>query len=791
MACLVLMGPLYIQGDTVAREPGTVRDDPAVGAPSIETPAASPGGDEIPITRWVSPDGRRPTSFAEWQARQPALTRLLLSQRYRSARKPLVSDQLVHVLVNPSIYDGIASSLAQWASDAEDAGWSVGIFSASFPDPPSLRSYLAGAASLGGCLLIGDFPVPWYELDAPEHEEFPVDLYYMDLDGLWMDGDLDGLYDAHLGNVAPEIWVGRLTAGNLELGGADEVTLLNNYFAKNHGYRTGDLLLPSRALMYVDDDWEPWAEYWGLNLALAYGDTTVISEPETTTAWDYGGRLEDNYEWIQVCAHSWPLGHGFVYNGGQNWSWLYNYELYDIDPHAFFYNLFACSAARYVETDYIGGWYVFVDTYGLAAVGSTKTGSMLGFEEFYGPLGQEASLGQAFRIWFEEVGIYDQYWHYGMTLLGDPTLTTARWPRLAVSPTWYDETVEWGETTTRTLTIINSGLATLEFEIDEVPPTGVPWLSEMPPTGTVPANSMASVAITFAASQVAEPGVYQAGLQITSNDPLLPTTTLPLTMTVNPPVLVLTKGDGPDPVEAGGRLTYTLVLENLSPGAVTAVAITDTIPAATAFAWAGGDGHLVDGQVLWTDQTVDGGGSLTATFAVTTSAPLTDGTVISNTHYGVTCAQGVRVQGEPVTTTVRSSPLLTITKSGSPDPVGVGALLTYTLVLRNSGNAHATGVTITDTIPEYTTFARADGGGILADGQVRWSGMALNASHSLTVTLAVTVGAPLAGGAVITNPGYGATCTQGVSAVGSPIITVVQPQIYNLFLPLVFKATSR
>jgi len=187
--------------------------------------------------------------------------------------------------------------------------------------------------------------------------------------------------------------------------------------------------------MYVDDDWEPWASFWGQDLGLVYTDTTVISDPETTRALDYSNRLVHNYEWIQVCAHSWPGGHSFKYNGGGSWDHIYNYEIYGIDPHATFYNLFACSAARFVETNYVGGWYVFVDTYGLAAVGSTKTGSMLGFDEFYGPLAQGKLLGEAFQDWFEAVGIYDQAWHYGMTLLGDPTLTISGGD---VGPVVYD-----------------------------------------------------------------------------------------------------------------------------------------------------------------------------------------------------------------------------------------------------------------------------------------------------------------------------------------------------------------
>nr|MCU0982712.1 hypothetical protein [Pirellulaceae bacterium] len=63
---------------------------------------------------------------------------------------------------------------------------------------------------------------------------------------------------------------------------------------------------------------------------------------------------------------------------------------------------------------------------GLAAVGSSKTGSMLYFENFYGPMGNGKAIGDAFVAWWKALGAaHDlgmRQWFYGLTLLGDPTL---------------------------------------------------------------------------------------------------------------------------------------------------------------------------------------------------------------------------------------------------------------------------------------------------------------------------------------------------------------------------------
>jgi hypothetical protein len=90
----------------------------------------------------------------------------------------------------------------------------------------------------------------------------------------------------------------------------------------------------------------------------------------------------------------------------------------------------------------MAGWYIFAKPggsvcNGLAAIGSTKTGSMLLFENFYGPMGAGKTIGEAFIDWWRALGSHDledRRWYYGMVLLGDPTLN---W-RSGVVPTLRD-----------------------------------------------------------------------------------------------------------------------------------------------------------------------------------------------------------------------------------------------------------------------------------------------------------------------------------------------------------------
>lgn len=67
-------------------------------------------------------------------------------------------------------------------------------------------------------------------------------------------------------------------------------------------------------------------------------------------------------------------------------------------------------------------------------------------------------------------------------------------------------------------------------------------------------------------------------------------------------------------------------------------------------------------------------------------------------------ADGVCVKGEP---TAATSAALTVTKTGSPNPVTVGGVLTYTVTVSNAGPAAATNTTMTDPLPAGVVFLSA------------------------------------------------------------------------------------
>ena len=106
--------------------------------------------------------------------------------------------------------------------------------------------------------------------------------------------------------------------------------------------------------------------------------------------------------------------------------WVDSQTIQNVDPPCLFYNLFACGPGRFTDEDYLAGSYIFDTTYGLISIASSKSGSMLVFEDFYEPLGKGKSIGESFKEWFDSqapFALWEKEWFYGMVICGDPTLT--------------------------------------------------------------------------------------------------------------------------------------------------------------------------------------------------------------------------------------------------------------------------------------------------------------------------------------------------------------------------------
>ncbi|RKZ08389.1 hypothetical protein DRQ25_09220 [Candidatus Fermentibacteria bacterium] len=323
----------------------------------------------------------------------------------------------VILLVEEDINSAISSALSTFQTDLQNDGYDVEVWIISGGSAADIRSDLQAeyaGGDLVGAICIGDIPTGWVD---GGYGEYPVDVFLMDMNGTWNDPDSDGLYESY-SNGAPEIWVGRLTPTYISFGGAAE--LLNDYFARNHAYRTGTLSLPDRALAYEE-------AFTGLTGYLDNLYTTVVrkTSPTGTNADDFKAELLNGYEWVHLISHSSPWGSSF-HTGAPpaGAGTLNNFEVPPLDPNAFFYILNCCSNGRWTEVDNLANIYIWDSSYGLAALAQTKVDYTNNFQEYYLSLASGNCLGVAFRTWLaSNMSMED-----GAVLLGDPTLR----PRLGI-----------------------------------------------------------------------------------------------------------------------------------------------------------------------------------------------------------------------------------------------------------------------------------------------------------------------------------------------------------------------
>jgi uncharacterized repeat protein (TIGR01451 family) len=262
-------------------------------------------------------------------------------------------------------------------------------------------------------------------------------------------------------------------------------------------------------------------------------------------------------------------------------------------------------------------------------------------------------------------------------------------------------------------------------------------------TVTTGPDCNASFVVTFADT----PG--QPVITATATDPAGNTSEFSGVLT-NAADLSITKTDGQTSVVPGSQVTYTITATNNGPSGVTGATVNDNFPASlssvtwTCTASAGsscgaatGSGNINTSVNLLTNGTA----TFTATGTLSRSATGTlDNTATVTPPAGVNdpnTANNSATDSDTITATSD----LSLTKTGSPNPVTVGGTLTYTITVNNGGPSTATNVMLTDTLPASVSFASATP----SQGSCTHSGGTVNCNLSsiadgglATVTITVT-----------------------------------------------------
>jgi uncharacterized repeat protein (TIGR01451 family) len=143
--------------------------------------------------------------------------------------------------------------------------------------------------------------------------------------------------------------------------------------------------------------------------------------------------------------------------------------------------------------------------------------------------------------------------------------------------------------------------------------------------------------------------------------------------------------------------------------------------------------------------------------------------------------------------TVSQPDLSSSTKEASGTTISPGEVLTYTIVVSNTGTEDASAARLSDLIPEHTTYvtgsARTDppGSGVLTEtaSAVEWSG-SVAVNEPITLTFQVTVDPGVAEGTAITNTV--AISDRDCGCYREATVQVGAPPPHEYYLPLIFKA---
>lgn len=241
--------------------------------------------------------------------------------------------------------------------------------------------------------------------------------------------------------------------------------------------------------------------------------------------------------------------------------------------------------------------------------------------------------------------------------------------------------------------------------------------------------------------------------------------------------LVISKAASATLLQPGDSVTYTLTALNAGTKTATNIVVSDNFPEAAWFTYEGTCTATVGtctpagtptGSLSWAIDSLAPGATATLSFtlkvgtAATTLPPdgVTTRDNLATGNYQGCATAPCSATSNTVTVSVTTNPYLAIEKSVSPSGVvAPGGILTYTLLVSNTGSGSANDVLVRDPIPANTSFiagstTQSQGSASFdaVNNQVIFDVGSIDGDGSATLTFKVKLNSPLpAGDSTLTN----------------------------------------
>ncbi|MBN2542110.1 choice-of-anchor J domain-containing protein [bacterium] len=402
----------------------------------------------IPITRWMDTSlSSKPRHDVPLYDRVFNIIDRTPAHLYPKGYHP--DSGRIAIIVHTDIYGSLTAELETLAVDLLLEDFSTIIYEYISGTAEALRESLIAwynhDDSLIGAIFIGDIPHVIFEMmqewdnnpGVREYEDFPCDIFFMDMNGSWADTMEDSL--VHGGNgkydtweddsMYIEIWVSRIKTDVLIDMAGTESSRIQDYLERNRAYRHGTFGLDRTAsLVYNDDEWAYMTEddEWNVELGFGLGTVITVDDPETTTAEQYRTtHMPEPYHHLLTRSHGTATSHGYFESGRTVFNSVTSSTYRNIDPPTLFYSFYVCAGADYTANNYLCGTAVFnPEGSGLLSWGSTKMGGIWDEELFYREFGKPNNkcFGNAFVRWFNKEGADYPKYYWGLVLIGDASL---------------------------------------------------------------------------------------------------------------------------------------------------------------------------------------------------------------------------------------------------------------------------------------------------------------------------------------------------------------------------------